>query len=115
MQAVQKGTLKDINVEFSSGSACCVVMASKGYPQKYESGFELKIDPSVADSVFVAGAKLEDFVLKTAGGRVLGVTATANTLEEAIKNAYEKTEKVTFANAYFRKDIGAKALMAKKG
>ena len=115
MMSVTNGTLAECEIEFSNGAAACVVMASKGYPQKYESGFELKIDPSVADSVFVAGAKLEDFVLKTAGGRVLGVTATANTLEEAIKNAYEKTEKVTFANAYFRKDIGAKALMAKKG
>ena len=115
MKAVTNSTLDECEIKFKNGAAACVVMASKGYPQKYESGFELKIDPSVADSVFVAGAKLEDSVLKTAGGRVLGVTATADTLEEAIKNAYQKTEKVAFSNAYFRKDIGAKALMAKKG
>ncbi len=115
MQAVTNGTLADCEVKFKDGAAACVVMASKGYPQKYESGFELVIDPDVADSVFVAGAKLDGNILKTAGGRVLGVTATADTLEDAINDAYLKTEKITFSNAYFRKDIGAKALIAKKG
>ena len=67
----------------------------------------------VKDSVYVAGAKLEDGVLKNAGGRVLGVTAVEETLEKAIDSAYEKVQKVTFANAFYRKDIGKKAKEAK--
>ena len=113
MKATTDGTLDKTEVKFKEGSACCVVMASKGYPQKYESGFEIKIDPAVADSVFVAGAKLDNGVLKTAGGRVLGVTATADTLKGAIDAAYAKVEKVSFANAYCRSDIGARAMKAK--
>ena len=112
MQAVTNGTLDETEVKFKDANAACVVMASKGYPQKYESGFELVIDESVADSVYVAGAKLDDGVLKTAGGRVLGVTAVADTLEGAIKAAYKKVEKVTFGNAFYRSDIGARALKA---
>ncbi len=112
MQATTNGTLADTEVKFADKHACCVVMASKGYPQKYESGFEIKIAPEVADSVFVAGAKLEGGVLKTAGGRVLGVTATADTLKGAIDAAYAKVEKVTFENAYCRSDIGQRALKA---
>ena len=112
MQAVTNGTLSETEVKFKDACAACVVMASKGYPQKYESGFELKIDESVADSVYVAGAKLDNGVLKTAGGRVLGVTAVDSTLEGAIKAAYKKVEKVCFANSFCRSDIGAKALKA---
>ena len=115
MQAVTNGTLQKCEVKFKNEHAACVVMASKGYPQKYESGFELKIDDSVADSVYVAGAKLDNNVLKTAGGRVLGVTATADTLENALSAAYKKVENVKFDNAFYRKDIGKKALMAKEG
>ena len=114
MQAVTNGTLAETEVNFKSEYAACVVMASSGYPQKYESGFELQISPDVADSVYVAGAKLENGVLKTAGGRVLGVTATADTLEKAIEAAYLKTEKVNFKNAFYRHDIGARALKAKE-
>ena len=114
MQAVTNGTLAETEVNFKNEYAACVVMASSGYPQKYESGFELQISPDVADSVYVAGAKLENGVLKTAGGRVLGVTATADTLENAIQSAYQKTEKVTFKNAFYRHDIGARALKAKE-
>lgn len=114
MQAVTNGTLDKTEVKFKNESAACVVMASKGYPQKYESGFELKIDNSVMDSVYVAGAKNENGKLLTAGGRVLGVTATADTLENAIKKAYEKVGKVDFENAFYRKDIGARALKAKE-
>ena len=114
MQAVTNGTLDKTEVKFKDENAACVVMASKGYPQKYESGFELKIDNSVKDSVYVAGAKNENGKLLTAGGRVLGVTATADTLENAIKKAYEKVGKVEFENAFYRKDIGARALKAKE-
>lgn len=114
MQAVTNGTLDKTEVKFKNENAACVVMASKGYPQKYESGFELKIDTSVKDSVYVAGAKNENGRLLTAGGRVLGVTATADTLEKAINKAYEKVGKVDFENAFYRKDIGARALKAKE-
>ena len=110
MKATTNGTLADCEVKFSSGAAACVVMASNGYPQKYESGFTLAIDESVADKVYVAGAKLEDGVLKTAGGRVLGVTDTADNLKDALEKAYKNVEKVKFDNAFYRKDIGKKAL-----
>ena len=112
MQAVTNETLADTEVKFADKHACCVVMASKGYPQKYDRGFEIKIADEVADSVFVAGAKLDGGVLKTAGGRVLGVTATADTLKDAIDAAYAKVEKVSFDNAYYRSDIGQRALKA---
>ena len=110
MFATTNGTLAETEVKFKDGAAACVVMASNGYPSKYESGFKLEIDSSVADCVFVAGAKLEDNVLKTAGGRVLGVTATANDLKTAIDLAYKNVEKVKFDNAFYRKDIGKKAM-----
>ena len=114
MQAVSNGTLKDTEVKWKNSHAACVVMASKGYPESYDSGFELKIEDEVKGSVFVAGAKIADSKLVTAGGRVLGVTAIGENLEEAIKNAYKNTEKVHFENSYMRTDIGAKALKAYK-
>ncbi len=114
MKACTNGTLSETEVKFSSGAAACVVMASNGYPQKYDSGFDLTIDESVKDKVYVAGAKLDGEILKTAGGRVLGVTATADNLKEALKKAYENTKKVSFKNAYMRSDIGAKALKAQE-
>ena len=110
MQGVTNQTLDKTEVRFKNGCAACVIMASDGYPQKYQSGFELHIDESVKDSVFVAGAKRENGVLKTAGGRVLGVAATADTLKKALDSAYEKVNHVHFENAFWRKDIGAKAL-----
>ena len=110
MQATTNGTLSETEVKFSDGAAACVVMASSGYPQKYESGFELKIEESVADKVYVAGAKLSDGVLKTAGGRVLGVTDTADNLKDALAKAYKNVDSVHFDNAFYRKDIGAKAM-----
>ena len=113
MKATTNCTLSDCEVKFKNGAAACVVMASQGYPQKYESGFDLVIDKSVEDTVYVAGAKSVEGVLKTAGGRVLGVTATADTLPEALEKAYEKVNYVKFENAYYRKDIGKKALEVK--
>lgn len=110
MMATTNGTLAETPVKFKNGAAACVVMASSGYPQKYESGFELKIDPTVADKVYVAGAKLDNGILKTAGGRVLGVTATADNLKDAISSAYKNVQKVHFDNAFYRKDIGKKAM-----
>ncbi len=113
MKATTNGTLSDCEVKFKNGAAACVVMASLGYPQKYDSGFDLIIDKSVEDSVYVAGAKLVDGTLKTAGGRVLGVTATADSLGVAIDTAYKKVNSVKFENAYYRKDIGKKAMEVK--
>ena len=114
MTACTNGTLAETDVKFSNGAAACVVMASSGYPQKYESGFPLQIADSVKDKVYVAGAKLDGDVLKTAGGRVLGVIATADTLKTALEKAYENTKLVSFENAYMRSDIGAKALKAQE-
>jgi phosphoribosylamine--glycine ligase len=111
MQAVEKEELDKINVEFKKKSACCVIMASKGYPESYEKGFEITFKTS-RKNVFVAGAKLEDGKLLTNGGRVLGVTATAKTLSKAIDKAYKKSSKIHFANAYKRNDIGTRALKA---
>ncbi len=112
MKAVTEGTLRDTEVKFKDAHATCVVVASDGYPQKYASGYEIKMDESVADSVYVAGAKLDGGLLKTSGGRVLGVTAVAGSLEESIKAAYAKTALVSFENAYYRRDIGQRALKA---
>ena len=114
MQATTNGSLSETEVKFSNGNACCVIMASKGYPQSYEKGYEMAIPTSVWNNVYIAGAKLENGVLKTNGGRVLGATAIGNTLEEAITNAYQIVNEIKFDNAYFRKDIGAKALKAYK-
>lgn len=112
MQHTADGTLENAEIKFSDKSACCVVMASDGYPQKYESGFEL--DMPKDKNIYVAGAKLDGEKLLTAGGRVLGVTEVGNDLEDAIKTAYETVKTVKFDNAYYRNDIGQKALQARK-
>ncbi len=114
MQAVTEERLGDIEVKFKDGAACCVIMASGGYPTSYKKGFEVNISADIADSVYVAGTALKDGKQVTSGGRVLGVTATADTLEEAIKVAYAKTEKCSFEGAFYRHDIGARALAARK-
>ena len=114
MQAVEDERLSDINVEFYDEAACCVVMAANGYPVKYESGFELKIPDDIKDNVYVAGAKLDNGVLKTAGGRVLGAVARANDLKTAIDNAYDMVKRISFDNAYYRHDIGKRAMLCKK-
>ena len=114
MQAVTKGTLADTEVKFKDGHACCVIMASKGYPAKYDKGFEITIPAEIADSVYVAGAEVEDRKLLTNGGRVLGATAVEGTLEEAIKASYALVKQIDFENAYYRNDIGARALKAKE-
>ncbi len=112
MVHVAEGTLEEADVRFSGDAACCVVMASSGYPKSYEKGYEIKIASDVED-VYVAGAKLsEDGRLLTNGGRVLGVTERGKDIKEAIEKAYKSVEKVSFDNAYYRKDIGQKALAA---
>ena len=112
MQAVTNETLADAEVKFSDGSAACVIMASDGYPASYEKGFEITIPDEVADHVYVAGAKLSDGKLLTSGGRVLGVTAVSKDLKSALEEAYAMVDKVKFDNAYYRHDIGQKALKA---
>ncbi len=114
MQATTNGTLADTPVVFSEKHACCVVMASEGYPQKYATGYPLEIAPEAAPYVYVAGAKLDGSTLLTGGGRVLGVTAVCETLPQAIEEAYRRVEKVHFENAFYRHDIGARALQAVK-
>lgn len=114
MQAVTNGTLNKTEVLFKNAFAACVVMASGGYPQKYETGYEIKAEGEILNDVFVAGAELKNNKLVTSGGRVLGVTAVADTLEEAINSAYKKIEKITFKNAFYRRDIGLRALKAGK-
>ena len=114
MQATTFGMLDKTEVEFKDESACCVVMASKGYPQAYEKGFEIIIPNEIKDNVFVAGASLKDGKLVTSGGRVINVTATAKTLKDAIVLAYERVKTVKFENAFYRKDIGVRAMQAIK-
>ncbi|MBQ9079956.1 MAG: phosphoribosylamine--glycine ligase [Clostridia bacterium] len=114
MQATTNGTLAGTEVKFSSKNACCVIMASEGYPTSYEKGYEMTVPDDIADSVYVAGATLKNGKLLTNGGRVLGVTSVADTLEDAIKLSYGKVEKIKFGNAYYRHDIGKRALEAYK-
>lgn len=114
MQAVTQGTLTADMVKFSDKSACCVVMASDGYPEKYQKGFKITIPSSIEENVFVAGAKLDGEKLVTSGGRVLGVTALAEDLSSAIDKAYSLVDKVSFENAYYRKDIGKRALQKRE-
>ena len=112
MQAVTEERLSEIEVKFADKHACCVVMASKGYPTAYEKGFELTIPGEISDNVYVAGAAIKDAKLVTSGGRVLGATAVANTLSDAITAAYKLVDKISFSNAFYRSDIGARALKA---
>ena len=112
MRATTDGTLDKVDVKFSEKSACCVIMASKGYPQSYEKGFEMVIEAEAAPCAYVAGAKLESGRLLTNGGRVIGLTAVADSLGEAIEKSYKLVEKVHFDNAFFRHDIGQRAMRA---
>lgn len=111
MIAVREGKLSEDIVKFSKKSACCIVMASGGYPNEYEKGYEIKIGKISDNSiVYIAGAKRIDDKLITNGGRVLGLTAIDDTLEGAVSDAYDNIEKISFKKAYYRKDIGSKAL-----
>lgn len=112
MMATTNGTLEQCDVTFSDGACACVIMASAGYPEKYEKGYEITIAPEVLPYVYVAGAKLDGEILRTNGGRVLGVTAEAATLNEALTLAYSRVGKVHFDNQFYRHDIGERALKA---
>lgn len=112
MQATTEGTLDEVDFSFADKCACCLVAASEGYPVSYEKGFEITL-PEEHDNIFIAGSRLEDGVQRTNGGRVLGVTEVADTLQEAVDKAYATMKTVHFDNMYYRKDIGAKALEVK--
>ena len=115
MQAVTNGMLADTEVKFSKKSACCVIMASEGYPLSYQKGFEISMTDATKEKTYVAGAVLKDGKLLTNGGRVLGVTATADTLPCAITDAYKLVNDIHFDNAFYRRDIGKRALRALEG
>ncbi len=112
MMACTNGTLDKTDVKFSDGAACCVIMASGGYPKSYKNGFEINVDSGMTADIYYAGAKEADGKLVTAGGRVLGVTATEKDLASAIDKAYKNVTKVKFEGAHYRKDIGKKAMAA---
>ena len=112
MQATTNGTLAQTEVKFRDDYACCVILASKGYPTAYEKGYPISIPEEIASHVYVAGAAQKDGQLVTSGGRVLGVTAIADSLKDAIREAYAMAETIRFDNCYYRHDIGARALEA---
>ena len=112
MMATTNGTLSDTEVEFADKHACCVILASNGYPTAYKKGFEMTFTEEALKATYVAGAKLENGKLVTAGGRVTGTTAIADSLADAIKEAYRLSDGVKFEGAYRRTDIGKRALDA---
>ena len=112
MQATTNGTLAQTEVKFRDDYACCVILASQGYPTAYEKGYPISIPEETASHVYVAGAAQKDGQLVTSGGRVLGVTAVADSLKEAIREAYAMAETIRFDNCYYRHDIGVRALEA---
>lgn len=114
MMATTNGTLSDVEVKFAGKHACCVITASNGYPSSYEKGFEITMTDEAREATYVAGAKLQDGKLVTSGGRVTGTTAVANSLAEAVKEAYRLADGVCFENAYRRSDIGQRGLAAYK-
>ncbi|MCI2196575.1 MAG: phosphoribosylamine--glycine ligase, partial [Eubacterium sp.] len=116
MMHTTDGTLDQADFHFADDeAACCVIMATKGYPEHYEKGFRLDI-PDDLENVYVAGArKGENGELLSDGGRVLGVTARAATLPEAIDSAYAQVKRIGFPDGFYRHDIGQRALAALKG
>lgn len=110
MRATTNGTLGQTEVRFSDKFACCVINASNGYPERYEKGFPITMTEEAHNHTYVAGAKLVEGKLLTSGGRVTGTTAVADTLADAVREAYRMASDVKFENAYRRSDIGARAL-----
>ncbi|MBE6942068.1 MAG: phosphoribosylamine--glycine ligase [Ruminococcaceae bacterium] len=113
MRSCTNGTLAETEVKFADKHACCVILASGGYPESYPKGFEITMTAEAAAHTYVAGAKLENGKLLTSGGRVTGTTAVADSLEKAVKEAYRLSDGVQFEGAYRRSDIGQRALQAK--
>lgn len=112
MLACTQGTLDRVKVEFSHDSACCLVAASGGYPESYGKGYPITMSQEAAAHCYIAGAAGKEGALVTSGGRVLGITATAESLPKAVEEAYRMMEQVHFEKKYIRHDIGAKALAA---
>ncbi len=112
MRACTEGKLAETEVKFADKHACCVILASSGYPTSYKKGFQITMTEEAAAHTYVAGAKLENGKLLTSGGRVTGTTAIADSLEAAIQEAYRLSDGVQFENAYRRSDIGQRALQA---
>ena len=110
MEACVDGKLDEIELDFEDNAAVCVVLASEGYPEKYDKGLPITgfdaFDGKDDYFCFHAGTKFEGEQIVTNGGRVLGITATGKDLKEARKNAYEATKWIDFANKYSRSDIG---------
>ena len=117
MQAVENETLGQLQVEWHDGAAACVILASGGYPSHYEKGKAITFPAAFPANVtcYHAGDKLENGTLVTSGGRVLGITAAAPTLKEALRDAYAAAETVEFEGKYLRHDIGQRALAAMEG
>lgn len=116
-EAIDNETLSDLDVEWSDDACACVIMASGGYPKSYPKGIEITgLSNGQLDGVTVyhAGTKLQDNKLVTSGGRVLGVTALGDTLENALKKSYDAVEKIHFEGAHYRRDIGKRVLEANK-
>ena len=109
MLAVTNEKLESLSLLWEDKATCLVVLASKGYPESYKSGYEIKL-PENKDGIYIAGAKREGDKLLSTGGRVLGVNALGNSLKEAVAAAYERVKLVNFENKYYRTDIGKKAL-----
>ncbi len=114
MRSCTNGTLAQTEVAFAEKHACCVILASNGYPTAYKKGFEITMTEEAAAHTYVAGGALKDGRLVTSGGRVTGTTAIADSLEDAVKEAYRLSDGVRFEGAYRRSDIGQRALQALK-
>ena len=113
MLAVEENRLSEMKIEFDDSACCCVIMASKGYPGQYETGYEIQFNGAglLPDTtVYHAGTKRVSGQLFTSGGRVLCVSAVAPTAQEAIDSAYRATDTIYFQNAFCRRDIGKRAL-----
>ena len=113
MRAVEEERLSEVDVRFKGGAACCVILASGGYPEAYEKGKAIDLGgaDALADTwVFHSGTAVKDGQLVTSGGRVLGVTATGDTLKTAIDRAYDAARRVHFDGMFMRSDIGKRAL-----
>lgn len=111
MRAVREGRLAETDIRWKKESAACIVLASGGYPEKYESGkliSGLEDAEAAGATVYHAGTKKTDAGYVTAGGRVLGVTALGDTLADAVHSAYAAAEKIHFEGAHMRRDIGSR-------
>ena len=120
MEATAAGRLAEVDIRWKPGSACCVILASGGYPKAYKKGLPISgLEengqlPGEPAEIFHAGTKLESGRYYTNGGRVLGITATASSLEEAVSRAYAAADRISFEGLHRRGDIGARALSAPK-